>query len=122
MMRWTTRQRTNLLKIKIKRNRMAVFLNGLRNGLSENKYLRKLRGLRRYSRCSMTDDTKIAIEACCQATSGFSPRSVGPSSFWIGRKSVQSKSNLLSVQSDSISKNVGPMHWTGPDRGRIEVV
>ncbi len=57
---------------------MAVFLNGLRNGLSENKYLRRLRGLRRDSRCSMTDDTKIAIEACCQATSGFGPRSVRP--------------------------------------------
>src|SRR5437667_10057555 len=26
----------------------------------------------------MTDDTKIAIEACCQATSGFGPRSVRP--------------------------------------------
>ena len=52
----------NLLKMKIKRKRMAVFLNDLRNGLSENKYLRKLRGLRRDSRCSMTDDTKIAIE------------------------------------------------------------
>src|SRR6266480_424481 len=76
MMRWTTRQRMNLLKIK--RKRMAVFLNGLRNGLSENKYLRRLRGLRRDSRCSMTDDTKIAIEACCQATSGFGPRSVRP--------------------------------------------
>src|SRR5205814_4207915 len=70
----------------------------------------------------MTDDTKIAIEACCQATSGFGPRSVGPSSFWIGRKSVRSKFNLLSVRSDSISKNVGPMHWTGPDRDRTEVV
>src|SRR5438876_11110393 len=70
----------------------------------------------------MTDDTKIAIEACCQATSGFGPRSVGPSSFWIGRKSVRSKFNLLSVRSDSISKNVGPTHWTGPDRDRTEVV
>src|SRR5205814_5886321 len=70
----------------------------------------------------MTDDTKIAIEACCQATSGFGPRSVGPSSFWIGLKSVRSKSNLLSVRSDSISKNVGPTHWTGPDRDRTEVV
>src|SRR5437667_3411878 len=79
--RWTTRQRTNLLNMKMKRKRIAVFLNGLRNGLSENKYLRKLRGLRRYSRCSMTDDTQIAIEACCQATAGFSPRSVGASSF-----------------------------------------
>src|SRR5438045_7247272 len=27
------------------------FLNGLRNGLSENKYLRRLRGLRRDSQC-----------------------------------------------------------------------
>src|SRR5438045_9639667 len=116
------RQRMNLLKMKIKRKRMAVFLNGLRNGLSENKYLRKLRGLRSDNRCSMTDDTKIAIEACCQATSGFGPRSVGPSSFWIGLKSVRSKSNLLSVRSDSISKNVGPSHWTGPDRDRTEVV
>src|SRR5436190_11568398 len=70
----------------------------------------------------MTDDTKIAIEACCQTTSGFGPRSVGPSSFWIGRKSVRSKFNLLSVRSDSISKNVGPTHWTGPDRDRTEVV
>src|SRR5437667_6486370 len=70
----------------------------------------------------MTDDTKIAIEACCQATSGFGPRSVSPSSFWIGRKSVRSKFNLLSVRSDSISKNVGPTHWTGPDRDRTEVV
>src|SRR5437762_11948003 len=70
----------------------------------------------------MTDDTKIAIEACCQATSGFGPRSVGPSSFWIGRKSVRSKFNLLSVRSDSISKNVGPTHWTGSDRDRTEVV
>src|SRR5437667_2029881 len=122
MMRWTTRQRMNLLKMKIQRKRMAVFLNGLRNGLSENKYPRKLRGLRRDSRCSMTDDTKIAIEACCQATSGFGPRSVGPSSFWIGLKSVRSKSNHLSVRSDSISKNVGPRHWTGPDRDRTEVV
>src|SRR5204863_8765710 len=78
MMRWAMRQRMNLLKIKIKRKRMAVVLNGLRNGLSENKYLRKLRGLRRYSRCSMTDDTKIAIEAFCKATSGFGPRSVRP--------------------------------------------
>src|SRR5436309_2482036 len=49
-------------------------------------------------------------------------RSVGPSSFWIGLKSVRSKSNLLSVRSDSISKNVGPRHWTGPDRDRTEVV
>src|SRR5437667_12401979 len=65
----------------------------------------------------MTYDTKIAIEACCQATSGF-----GPSSCWIGRKSVRSKFNLLSVRSDSISKNVGPTHWTGPDRDRTEVV
>src|SRR6266480_2640094 len=112
MMRWTTRQRMNLMKIK--RKRKAVFVNGLRNGLSENKYQRKLRGLRRDSRCSMTDDTKIAIEVCCQATSGFGPRSVGPSSFGIGLKSVRSKSNLLS---DSISKNVGPTHWTGLDRG-----
>src|SRR5438876_11955154 len=70
----------------------------------------------------MTDDTKIAIEACCQATSGFGPRSVCPSSFWIGLKSVRSKSNLLSVRSDSISKNVGPTLWTGPDRDRTEVV
>src|SRR5436309_8771575 len=122
MMRWTTMQRMNLLKMKIKRKRMAAFLSGLRNGLSENKYLRKLRGLRSDSRCSMTDDTKIAIEACCQATSGFGPRSVGPSSFWIGLKSVRSKSNLLSVRSDSISKNVGPTHWTGPDRDRTEDV
>src|SRR5947207_1971190 len=78
MMRWTTMQRMNLLKMKIKRKRMAAFLSGLRNGLSENKYLRKLRGLRSDSRCSMTDDTKIAIEACCQSTSGFGPRSVRP--------------------------------------------
>jgi len=34
----------------------------------------------------MTDDTKIAIEACCQATSGFGPRSVRP----IGSVQVQS--------------------------------
>src|SRR5437762_12496157 len=26
----------------------------------------------------MTDDTKLAIEACCQATSSFGPRSVRP--------------------------------------------
>src|SRR5437762_1756912 len=75
--------------MKIKRKRMAVFLNGLRNGLSKNKYLRKLRGLRRYSRCSMTDDTKIAIEACCQATSGFGPRSVQSSNMDPTDRSVQ---------------------------------
>src|SRR5438552_1387795 len=70
----------------------------------------------------MTRDYIIPIEAFCQITSDVAPRSVGPSSFWIGRKSVRSKFNLLSVRSDSISKNVGPTHWTGPDRDRTEVV
>src|SRR5438552_12409832 len=103
MMRWTTRQRMNLLKMKIKRKRMAVFLNGLRNGLSENKYLRRLRGLRRDSQCSMTDDTKIAIEACYQATSGFGPRSVRP----IGRsKLFLDRSEIGSVQ---VQSPVGPV-------------
>src|SRR5437762_9656830 len=125
MMRWTMRRRMNFLKMKMRRKRMTVFPNGLRNGLRESKYLRKLRGLLRDSRCSMTDDTKIAIETRCQVTSGFGPKSVRPirpSSFWIGLKLVRSKFNLLSVRPDSISKNVGPAHWTGPDRDRTEVV
>ena len=70
----------------------------------------------------MTYDAKVEIEVRCQATSGFDPKSVGLSCFWIGLKSVRSKFILQSVRSDSISKNVGPTHWTGPDRDRTEVV
>src|SRR5579859_5029398 len=70
----------------------------------------------------MTDGFKTAIEARCQDTSRVGPKSVGPSSFGISLKSVRSKVNLLLVRSDSISKTVGPMHWTGPDRDRTEVV
>ena len=63
-----------ILTMKMKRR--AVFQSGLKNSLRESKYLRKLRGLLRDIRCSMINDTKIAIEAHCYATSGFDPKSV----------------------------------------------
>ncbi len=67
------------------------------------------------SQISPTDRSGLIIN--------FRPdRSVGPSSFCIGLKSVRSKLTLLLVRSDSISKNIGPTHWTGPDRDRTEVV
>lgn len=67
----------------------------------------------------MVDDIKIVIEGYYHATLVFGPksvgtdwsgpiiqqgpdRSVGPSSFWIGLKSVRSKSNHQSVRFDSI--------------------
>src|SRR5213079_2917708 len=43
-------------------------------------------------------------------------RSVGLRCFWIGLGSVRSKFILESVRSDSISKIVGPAHWTEPNR------
>src|SRR5881396_3164309 len=49
-------------------------------------------------------------------------RSVGLRCFWIGLGSVRSKFILESVRSDSISKIVGPAHWTEPNRDRTDVV
>src|SRR5213078_2476078 len=49
-------------------------------------------------------------------------RSVGVRCFWIGLGSVRSKFILESVRSDSISKIVGPAHWTEPNRDRTDVV
>src|SRR5947199_10259982 len=49
-------------------------------------------------------------------------RSVGLHCFWIGLGSVQSKFILESVRSDSISKILGPAHWTEPNRDRTDVV
>src|SRR5436190_11344160 len=49
-------------------------------------------------------------------------RSVGLRCFWIGLGLVQSKFILESVRSDSISKIVGPAHWTEPNRDRTDVV
>ena len=49
-------------------------------------------------------------------------RSVGLRCFWIGLGLVRSKFILESVRSDSISKIVGPAHWTEPNRDRTDVV
>src|SRR5437773_3657891 len=49
-------------------------------------------------------------------------RSVGLRCFWIGLGSVRSKFILESVRSHSISKIVGPAHWTEPNRDRTDVV
>src|SRR5207248_9830721 len=49
-------------------------------------------------------------------------RSVGLRCFWIGLGSVRSKFILELVRSDSISKIVGPAHWTEPNRDRTDVV